>query len=149
MSAEPRRNWAGNYTYHATALHQPESVEQIAELVTRSEKVRVLGTRHSFNEIADTTGDQISLERLDRMIGIDAARGTVTVEGGVRYGNLGQYLHQHGYALRNMASLPHISIAVACATATHGSGVQNGNLATSVVGMEMVTSDGKIANFSR
>ena len=143
------RNWAGNLTYAASDIAQPDSVSQIQEVVRRSHHVRTLGTRHSFNDIADTTGTLLSLARLDHVARLDAASRTVTIEGGVRYGQLGEYLHARGYALRNMASLPHISVAGACATATHGSGVRHGNLATSVSAMEIVMSDGELDALSR
>jgi xylitol oxidase len=144
-----RRNWAGNYRYGAASLAIPENVEQVREAVGSAAKARALGTRHSFNSIADTAGVQISLEKLDRIIGIDSLAMTVTAEAGARYGRLGQFLHERGYALQNLASLPHISIAGACATGTHGSGDWNGNLATAVVGMEIVTADGGIVSVSR
>ena len=144
-----RRNWAGNYSYGAASFAIPENVRQVREAVGSATKARALGTRHSFNSIADTTGVQISLEKLDRIIGIDSRAMTVTAEAGVRYGRLGQFLHERGYALQNLASLPHISIAGACATGTHGSGDGNGNLATAVVGMEIVTADGRIVSVSR
>ena len=143
------QNWAGNYTYNAARLHTPETIEQVQELVARSTKPKVLGSRHSFNNIADTTEDLISLERFDKVLTIDHERRTVTIEGGVRYGPLGAHLHREGYALHNMASLPHISVAGACATATHGSGDNNGNLATIVAAMEFVTADGEVVTLSR
>jgi xylitol oxidase len=142
-------NWAGNYSYRAARLHQPETVEQIQELVARSDKLKALGTRHSFNDIADSAGDLISLERFDKVVGLDHERRTVTVEAGIRYGQLARWLHGEGYALHNLASLPHISVAGACATATHGSGDRHGNLATAVSGMEMVTGTGDLVIFSR
>jgi alditol oxidase len=142
-------NWARNYVYRAARLHQPETVEQIQELVTRSDKLKALGTRHSFNDIADSAGDLVSLERFDKVVGLDPERRTVTVEAGIRYGQLGRWLHGEGYALHNLASLPHISVAGACATATHGSGDRHGNLAAAVLGMEMVTGSGDLVNFSR
>jgi xylitol oxidase len=146
---ENQRNWAGNYTYSAARLHHPETLEQVQELVRRHSKLRVLGSRHSFNGIADSAGDLISLERFDHVVGLDHERRTVTVEAGIRYGQLGQHLHAEGYALHNMASLPHISVAGACATATHGSGAGNGNLATAVAAMELVTAGGEVVVLSR
>jgi len=128
--SENRSNWAGNYTYRAARLHEPATIAEIRELVTRTHKLRALGSRHSFNEIADTTQDLVSLQKLERVIAIDHDRRTVTVDGGITYGQLCPALHAAGYALHNMASLPHISVAGACATATHGSGDANGNLAT-------------------
>jgi xylitol oxidase len=109
----------------------------------------VLGSRHSFNLIANSTEDLISLERFDHVATYDRERGTVTVDGGIKYGQLCRLLHQEGYALHNLASLPHISIAGACATATHGSGDANGNLATAVAAMEIVTADGQVVVLSR
>jgi xylitol oxidase len=146
---ENRNNWAGNYEYAATALHVPQSVEQIQELVARCNKVKALGTRHSFNTIADTDADMISLQHLNRIVALDRERLTVTVEAGARYGEISDYLHREGFALHNLASLPHISVAGACATATHGSGVANGNLATAVSALEIVTANGAIVALSR
>lgn len=142
-------NWAGNYHYTAARRHHPQNLEQLQELVRRSDKVKVVGTRHSFNAIADTPGDHISLDQFDQTITLDRPRSRVTVPAAVRYGRLCQYLHQEGYALPNLASLPHISVAGACATATHGSGDKNGNLATAVAAMELVTANGELIVLSR
>lgn len=143
------RNWAGNLAFRAAGIHRPETIEQLREAVLHASRARALGTRHSFNDIADTSGEQISLEKFNRIIGIDSSQMTVLAEAGARYGDVAKYLHEAGYALANLASLPHISIAGACATATHGSGDANGNLATAVVGMEMVTADGEVVTLSR
>ncbi len=71
------------------------------------------------------------------------------VEAGIRYGQLGPHLHEKGFALHNLASLPHICVAGACATATHGSGIKNGCLATAVSGLELVTAAGDVLKLSR
>ena len=147
--SEKQTNWAGNYTYSAARLHYPETVEQVQELVARSGKLKVLGSRHSFNDIADTPGDLVSLERFDHMVALDREHRTVTVDAGIKYGHLAQQLHREGYALHNMASLPHISVAGACATATHGSGERHGNLATAVAALEIVTAGGEVVVLSR
>jgi xylitol oxidase len=146
--AGPRENWAGNLTYSTDKLHTPGSVEEVRQVVKSCAKLRALGTRHSFNAIADSTENQISLKRLDQ-IAIDEKLHTVTVGAGVTYGKLSPYLDEHGYALHNLASLPHISVAGAIATATHGSGVRNGNLATAVAALEIVTADGETLVLSR
>lgn len=142
-------NWAANYRYSAQRLHRPESLEQLQELVRHSRKLKALGSRHSFNHIGDTTADHISLEQMAQIVALDPQRRTVTIEGGMRYGPLGQYLQREGYALHNLASLPHISVAGACATATHGSGDRNGNLATVVSALQVVTANGELHAFSR
>ncbi len=146
---EDRRNWAGNYTYRAAKVHRPETLAQVQELVASRRRVKALGSRHSFNAIADSPEDVISLERFERVVAIDRERRTVTVDAGVRYGHLCWELHRVGFALPNLASLPHISVAGACATATHGSGDRNGNLATAVAAMELVTADGAVLVLSR
>jgi alditol oxidase len=144
-----RRNWAGNYTYKAARLHYPKSIEEVQQLVSQSKKAKVIGSRHSFNDIADSPGDLISLDELPRVVSIDHEHHTVTLDGGIRYGQLCGVLHRAGYALPNLASLPHISVAGACATATHGSGIANGNLATTISAMELVTADGSLVTLSR
>jgi alditol oxidase len=149
IGGEVGTNWAGNHAYIARSLHEPASVDELQELVHAGRSLRVLGSRHSFNDIADTSGDLISLVRLPRVFELDRAAGTLTVDGGVRYGELCGPLHAAGFALHNLASLPHISVAGACATATHGSGDRNGNLATAVTVLELVTADGQLVGFSR
>jgi alditol oxidase len=137
-------NWAGNVVFRAARLHHPTSLDDVRRIVTSSEHVRALGSGHSFNPIADTIGDQISLAGMPPLLNIDAERSTVTVGGGVRYGELAPLLHRAGYALHNLGSLPHICIAGATATGTHGSGVTNGNLATAVRALELVTASGDV-----
>ena len=144
-----QRNWAGNITFHAARLHYPETIADIQRLVSGGSKVRVLGSRHSFNDIADTTGDLLSLTHFTPALTFDHERHTVTVGAGATYGEISRQIHAAGYALHNMASLPHISVAGACATATHGSGDGNGNLATAVAAMELVTADGTVVTLSR
>jgi xylitol oxidase len=150
----PTTNWAGNHSYPVERLHRPTSLEQVQEIVAGARSVHVLGSRHSFNGIADAA-DLISLEVLHSESGLPAAvtvdpdGRTVSFGGGVKYGELVERLHDDGLALHNLASLPHISVAGAVATATHGSGVTNGNLATAVAALEVVTSDGEIVRSGR
>jgi alditol oxidase len=146
--AGTRTNWSGNYTYSTDQLYQPQTLEEVQHLVKQCNKLRALGSRHSFNGIADSTANQISLAALDPITLNEEAR-TVTVGGGVTYSQLAPYLESHGFALPNLASLPHISVAGAIATATHGSGIKNGNLATPVSAIEFVTADGGKAALSR
>ena len=144
-----RTNWAGNLTYSTDRLHVPQTVAEAQEFVRNSDRVRPLGSRHCFNAIADSTESQISLERLNNVVTLDEAARRVTVESGILYGDLSSYLHERGYALHNLASLPHISVAGACATATHGSGVVNGNLATAVSEIEFIDAGGDLHTLSR
>ena len=143
------RNWAGNYGYQAARIAHPASFAELQDVVAGAPKVRALGSRHSFNDIADTAGTLVVLDRLDAGISIDRQNLTVTVSGGTRYGTLAAELQRHGFALHNLASLPHISVAGAVATATHGSGDRNGNLATAVAALELVSADGTVVTARR
>ncbi|MEI6948173.1 FAD-binding protein [Paraflavisolibacter sp. H34] len=145
----PLKNWAGNLTYSTRNVAYPRSVEEVREVVSRSRKLRVLGSRHSFNPVADSTEQLVSLQALDRVVALDTAAHTLTVEAGARYGDFAPFLHQQGYALPNLASLPHITVVGACATATHGSGVRNGSLASAVSALELVTAQGEVVRLSR
>ena len=140
------RNWAGNHAYRARALHRPGTLEELQELIARTPRIRVLGTRHSFNAIADSE-ELVSLERLPGAVTVGDA--TITCPAHMTYGALAGELEPHGLALANLASLPHISVAGSVATATHGSGDRNGNLATAVAGLELVTSDGELRSVRR
>ncbi|MCX4450857.1 D-arabinono-1,4-lactone oxidase [Streptomyces sp. NBC_01789] len=143
------KNWAGNITFGARRLCVPRSVRELRDTVAASAAVRPLGTRHSFNTIADTTGDHISLAGLPRVADIDVARRTLTLSAGLRYGEFAAELHERGFALANLGSLPHISAAGAVATGTHGSGVGNRSLAASVRTLSLVTADGGTRTLTR
>jgi xylitol oxidase len=147
--ATPRTNWAGNVTFGAARTPRPGSLAQLRRLVADSGRVRVLGSGHSFSRIADTPGDLLSLDDLPQSVRIDPERRAVTASAAIRYGDLAARLHQGGYALHNLASLPHICVAGACATGTHGSGDGNGCLATAVSALELVTADGDLVTVSR
>lgn len=141
-------NWAGVHTYRARELHAPESLDELRSIVARAPQVHALGSRHAFNDLADAD-ELVSLERMPAGIALDREARTVTVSAGVRYGELALALQREGFALHTMASLPHISVAGAVATATHGSGDRNGNLATAVAALELVTSEGEVVHAAR
>jgi alditol oxidase len=136
-------NWAGTYRYRARRLHRPTSIDEARDLIARLPRVRILGSRHSFTDIADSD-ELISLDGVPRHVELDRRARTVSFGGAIRYGELAQHLNDHRLALPNLASLPHISVAGAVATATHGSGQMLGNLASSVAGLQIITSDGEI-----
>jgi alditol oxidase len=142
-------NWAGNYAFTATRLHRPTSLSDLQRLVAASQKIRAVGTRHSFNGVADTTGDLVDLSGLDPEIVIDREKMVVSVGGGASYTALGTRLHQEGFALHNLASLPHISLAGAISTATHGSGDRNQTLSSAVASVALVLSDGSLRHVVR
>src|SRR4051794_18661673 len=143
------RNWAGNIEVGAKTLDVPESVLELQELVAGSDKVRVLGTGHSFNRIADSPGRLVSVADLPEVLEIDEAASRVTISAGLRYGEVTAGIHPKGFALHNLGSLPHISVAGACATGTHGSGDTNKPLAAAVSGLTFVQADGELKTLNR
>ncbi|MBT5832054.1 MAG: FAD-binding protein, partial [Candidatus Latescibacteria bacterium] len=144
-----QKNWAGNTPFNAAQFHQPTTITDLQEIVQKADKVHVIGSRHCFNDIADTTGDLISLNNLNNQATIDHTQHTATVNAGITYRELCPQLHAAGYALPNMASLDHITVIGACMSATHGSGDTLGNLATVVSGLEIVTANGDVITLTR
>lgn len=143
------RNWAGNLEYSTEKLTTANSLEVASTFVRKQQKFKVLGTRHCFNDIANSSDQFLSLKAMDKVVALNPDARTVTVESGMTYGQLCPYLDAKGWALHNLASLPHISIAGACSTATHGSGEKNGNLSTAVSALEMIDASGNVVTLTR
>ncbi|MEG3613930.1 FAD-binding protein [Isoptericola haloaureus] len=146
------RNWAGNLAYAAHDLVRPTSLEELADVLAVGGPVRALGSRHSFNDLADTTGTHVQVDGLDDgrpAVDLDTGTGVVSVNAGLRYGELSRALEAEGRAVTQLASLPHISVAGAVATATHGSGDSNRSLASAVVGLELMTTAGELRRITR
>ena len=148
-TSAPGVNWARNYAFSAGTLHRPASLDELRAVVGSTARVRAVGTRHCFNDIADSPGDMVTLEALPTEVEVDSAAGTVRVGSATSYGVLAQRLHDSGFALAAMASLPHISVGGGVATATHGSGDRTQNLAAAVRAVELVTADGDVRRVER
>jgi xylitol oxidase len=146
---EKLKNWAGNVEYSTGNVFYPKSLPEVQDLVKKCARLRVLGTRHCFNRIADSRHNLVSTKELNKIVSLDENAHTVTVEGGIKYGELCPWLDAKGFALENLASLPHISVAGSCSTATHGSGVGNSNLPSAVRALELVTASGDIVHLSQ
>ena len=142
------RNWAGNLTYRASTVHRPGSLEELQGIVAGAPRIRVLGTRHCFNDIADTD-ELVRLDDLPEDVVVDATAGTVELNPAMTYGRLADLLRPAWLALHNLASLPHISVGGAVATATHGSGERLGNLATAVRALDLLRADGEVVHLER
>ncbi|MFM7195670.1 MAG: FAD-binding protein [Bacteroidota bacterium] len=142
ISTDASTNWAGNLTYRAADVLFPSTTDELRQALKKIRNGKTLGSQHSFSTVADTTGTHISTKKMNRLLSLDQENLIAWMEPGVRYGDLALWLDKQGYAVHNLASLPHISVAGACATATHGSGDYNGNLSTAVRGMEIMKADG-------
>ena len=143
------KNWAGNLEYGSAEIQRPQSVAELVELVARADRIKALGSRHSFNTVGDTDGVHVLLDALPQQVELDTDRQVVRVSGGVSYGALCRVLEKSGYAIPNLASLPHISVAGAVQTGTHGSGVNNPSLAGAVESIDLVTASGEQVTLSR
>ena len=143
------RNWASNLTYRAAQVVAPRSLDELAEVVRTADRVKALGSRHCFNTIADTEGVHVLTNELPAEVSIDPERRVVRASAGLRYGDLAPLLDREGWALGNLASLPHISLAGAVATGTHGSGDAVASLAAAVAGVELLTADGELRTLRR
>ncbi|MFE5827838.1 FAD-binding protein [Streptomyces erythrochromogenes] len=143
------RNWAGNVSFSAATVHRPESAEELASIVVSHERVKAVGSGYSFSTVADTGGALVRLDRMPKVIEVDGERNRVRVAAGVTFAELAPYLHGRGFALPNLGSLPHITIAGACATGTHGSGNGQPSIAADVCEVELVTSDGAHTRLDR
>ena len=143
------QNWSKNVDFNDRAYFQPKSITELQELVRSNQKIRARGTAHCFNEIANTSSYAINLGLMPKTVEVDAGTNSVTVAAGLTYGELAPLLHAQGWALSNMASLPHISIAGSISTGTHGSGIKNQNLANQVLSFDMVTAEGELRHIDR
>ena len=143
------QNWSKNVDFNDRAFLQPESLAELQELVRSNQKIRARGTAHCFNEIANTSSYAISLAKMPKIIEVSAATKSVIVSSGLTYGELAPVLHNQGWALNNLASLPHISIAGSISTGTHGSGIKNQNLANQVLSLDIVTAEGELRHIDR
>lgn len=142
------KNWAGNIVFDAQQVVSPKSLSEAQQLISDSSKVRALGTRHSFSRIADAE-TILDTRKLPEFVEIGADRTSVRVNGSMTYGRLVELLAPSGLTLSNFASLPHISIAGAVATGTHGSGSANQNLAALVNAVQLITGTGELVEFAR
>ena len=151
MSTPPvtGRNWAGNVAFHAPRFAAPTSLDELVALVTEARRVRVVGSRHSFSALADSDELMLSVEEMPGEVTVHAQRGTASIPGGMRYAEAARQLDAAGRALGAMASLPHITVAGAIATGTHGSGDDAGSLADAVVALDVLRADGELVTVSR
>ena len=143
------RNWAGNQRCVPVEVHEPASTAEVAAIVRQAaeagQRVKVIGGGHSFTDVAMTDGRLLSLDSMRRVLHVGGPEGyDVTVQAGIRLHDLNDELAARGLALPNLGDIDRQSIAGAIATATHGTGAGHGNLATTVVGLELVTGDGSI-----
>ena len=143
------QNWSKNVDFNDREYLQPESLTELQELVRIHPKIRARGTAHCFNEIANTSSYAINLGKMPRVIDVNPDANSVTVSSGLTYGELAPALHNQGWALNNLASLPHISIAGSISTGTHGSGIKNQNLANQVLAFDLVTAEGELRHIDR
>ncbi len=142
------RNWARNQACVPVAVERPTDTHAVVSIVRRAaadgHRVKTIGAGHSFTATAMTNGVLISLERMGRIVEVDVERQRVTVQAGITLRALGDELAAVGLAMPNLGDINVQSIAGAINTATHGTGLALGNIATTIVGMELVDGRGEI-----
>lgn len=143
------KNWAGNIEFSTDNIYKPASISDIQKTLKAVNHIKAQGTTHCFNRIADNKENLMAMKQMNKVISLDKEKETVTVEAGIKYGELAPYLQENGFALHNLASLPHISVAGSVATGTHGSGVNNGNLASAITAVEFIDASGNVVELSR
>ncbi|WP_175650660.1 D-arabinono-1,4-lactone oxidase [Pseudomonas sp. Marseille-P9899] len=142
------RNWAGNQSCIRAERGAPTSEDELCSLVSdatrRGLNVRVAGSGHSFTPVALTNGLHLTLGNLSGIRHIDYERKRVTAGAGTTVNAFGKALRDAGFSMINQGDIDSQSIAGALTTGTHGTGLQLGNLASSIVGMKLVQPDGRI-----
>ncbi|HEU5033187.1 MAG TPA: D-arabinono-1,4-lactone oxidase [Mycobacteriales bacterium] len=146
------RNWAGNQQAAAQSVEHPRDVEEVALLVKRAatagQRVKAVGSGHSFTAAAVTDGTLVHLDRMTSVLAVDRARGLVTVQAGIPLHRLNRELDQLGLAMTNLGDIDRQTIAGATSTGTHGTGHALGGLATQIAGLELVLADGSVVSCS-
>ena len=153
----PSTNWAGNVVWRADEVAAPEAIEELQELVRQTPgRVRCVGRSHSFTPVCDTDGLLLSLARMQEVLDFDDDAGVITVEGGTTYTVINKFLSETKWAVKNLATLPHFTVAGSMSMGTHGSSgvgadgrAQLGNQASQIIGLEFVTHDGTLKSYTR
>lgn len=147
------RNWAGNQKASPLSIDAPRSVAELAALVAsaseQGQKVKAVGSGHSFTSAAATNGRMIRLENLSGILHVDRATCRVTVGAGTRLSELNTLLDAEGLALANLGDIAYQTVAGAISTSTHGTGKALTGLAGQVVAMKLVNGHGEIIECSQ
>ena len=141
-------NWAGNQRCAPVAIERPRTEADLVAIVERAaaagRRVKVVGAGHSFTDIACTDGHLVDLADYGRLLRFDAVSCQATMQAGMRLSALNRVLAQRGAALENLGDIAYQSVAGATSTATHGTGLRFGNLATRIVALRLVTGNGTV-----
>ncbi|BAV41335.1 D-arabinono-1,4-lactone oxidase [Mycobacterium ulcerans] len=146
------RNWAGEQYCAPSEIVRPASEAELAELVAkagqRGERVRAVGSGHSFTDCACTDGVMVDMAGMQRIVNVDPEAGLATVEGGAKLRPLFSQLAEHGLALESQGDIDKQSITGATATATHGTGARFANVSAQIVALRLVTASGEVLELS-
>jgi L-gulono-1,4-lactone dehydrogenase len=146
------RNWAGDQRCLPASIEHPGTRDELAEIVARAARrglpVRASASGHSFSDIALTDGIMVRLDRLDRLLDLDAATGLVRIEAGIVLGELTPRLDDLGLAFANLGDIDRQTLAGSISTATHGTGARFPNLSAQVEAIELVLADGSTLELS-
>jgi L-gulono-1,4-lactone dehydrogenase len=145
-------NWSGLATAHPAQLIAPADAAEVVDAVVAARNngltVKMVGSGHSFTDIAVTDGLMLRPDRLVGLTGVDRDAMTVTVLAGTPLHVLNERLHGLGLALHNMGDVDRQTVAGAISTGTHGTGGHWASLSAQVAALEMVTADGSVLRAS-
>ena len=142
-SDQASTNWAENIVYSSTGTASPGNEEELLSLFRSNSTLRVVGTRHTFNDISDTNGLHVSLEKFNS-ITVSPDKTQVTFGAGVTYSDLIKVLAEHKLALAILPSLPHVNVVGSLVTGTHGGGVEMPALITYAEAYRYLSPTGKM-----
>jgi FAD-linked oxidoreductase len=151
--ARPRwTNWGGTYSCSPTRVESPTSEEEIVAIVRasaeRGERVKVVGSGHSFTDIGCTDGCLIKLDNFNKVLEVDRDAATITAQAGITILQLSDALSHFGLAMENMGDVGYQTISGAISTATHGTGERFGNISSQVVALSLVLANGDVMRCS-
>jgi FAD-linked oxidoreductase len=143
-------NWAGNQHVDNVSLFKPRSEEEIQQAVqlamSKKNRIKVVGSGHSFTAIALAEDVLVDLSGYDAVIAIDKLAKTVTVQSGIQLSKLNLILHQNGLAMQNLGDIAYQTIAGSISTSTHGTGIKFTGIANQVVALRLVLADSTVVD---
>lgn len=142
------KNWARNQQCAPARIHRPVSEEELVRIVksaaANGQRVKAVGAGHSFTGIALTDGHLIDHRGCNTVLNHDKEKNRVTVQAGIPLHELNEQLWKRGLAMQNLGDIAYQSIAGATATATHGTGLNFGGLATQISALRIIAADGSV-----
>ena len=142
------KNWAGNQQSKPFRIERPASESEVVEIIRQAvlnkQRVKVVGSGHSFTGIAVPDEVMIDLTRLNQVRSVDHSGGLITVQAGIVLSDLNAQLELHQLSMPNLGDVTYQTLAGALSTSTHGTGLQRTGLAAQIRAFKMVSASGEV-----